>query len=46
MIQFMVFWIVTSCSVVVGFHRFGGRCCLYLQGSVSQWGKQVSFKFH
>jgi len=31
----MVFWIVTSCSVVVGYRRFGGLCCLRLQSEVS-----------
>jgi hypothetical protein len=29
--QVEVFWAVTSCSVVVGYHRFGGPCCLHLQ---------------
>jgi len=30
--QVEVFWVVTSCSVVVGYRRFGGLCCLHLQG--------------
>jgi len=25
------FWIVKRCSVVVGYQRFGGPCCLHLQ---------------
>jgi hypothetical protein len=31
MFQVEVFWIVTPCSVVVGYRRFGGPCCLHLQ---------------
>jgi hypothetical protein len=27
-----VFWVVTPCSDVVGYQRFGGTCCLHLQG--------------
>jgi hypothetical protein len=33
-IQVDVFWVVTSCGVVVGYQRFGGPCCLHLQGDV------------
>jgi hypothetical protein len=29
-----VFWVMTQCSVVVGYQRFGGPCCLHLQGEV------------
>jgi hypothetical protein len=29
-----VFWVVTTCSDVVGHKPFGGPCCLYLQGEV------------
>jgi len=25
-------FVLTSCSVVVGYHRFGGPCCIHLQG--------------
>jgi len=31
-IQVQVFWIVTPRSVAVGYQRFGGTCCLHLQG--------------
>jgi hypothetical protein len=31
-IQIKVFWIVTPCSDVVGYQRFGGSCCLHVQG--------------
>jgi hypothetical protein len=27
-----VFWIVKSCSYVIGYQRFGSPCCLHLQG--------------
>jgi hypothetical protein len=30
-----VFWVVTLCIVVIGYQRFGGPCCLHLQGVVS-----------
>jgi len=33
-----VFWVVTPCSVVVGYQCFRRRCCLHLQGEVtSPW---------
>jgi hypothetical protein len=28
---------VTPCSVVVGYHRFKGPCCLHLQDEVNWW---------
>jgi len=31
-VQVEVFWVVTSCSVVAGYQRFRGSCCLHLQG--------------
>jgi hypothetical protein len=31
-IQVEVLWVVTSCSVEVGYQRFGGPCCHHLQG--------------
>jgi hypothetical protein len=34
-IEVEVFWVLTSCSVVVGYQRFGGSCRLHLQGEVS-----------
>jgi hypothetical protein len=36
MIQVVVFWVMTPCSDVVGYQRFGGPCCLHLQGEVSE----------
>jgi len=30
-----VFWVMTPCSVPVGYQRFGGPCCLPLQGEVN-----------
>jgi hypothetical protein len=32
--QVEVFWVVTPCNVVVGYHHFGGPCCLHLQVEV------------
>jgi hypothetical protein len=34
-IQVEVFWVVTPCSVVVGYQHFGGPCYLHLQGEVT-----------
>jgi len=31
-LQVEVIWFVTPFSVMVGYRRFGGPCCLYLQG--------------
>jgi hypothetical protein len=28
-IQDAVFWVMTSCSDVVGYHRFGEPCCVH-----------------
>jgi len=30
--QVQVFWVVTPCSVEIEYIRFGGSCCLHLQG--------------
>jgi len=32
-IHIEVFWILTPRSVVVGYERFGGPCCIHLQVS-------------
>jgi hypothetical protein len=32
-IQVQVFWVVKPCSVVVGYQRFTGQCCLHLHNS-------------
>jgi hypothetical protein len=32
-IQVEVFWVVTSCSAVVGYRRFGGPYCLHHPGN-------------
>jgi hypothetical protein len=37
MFQVEAFWVVTPCSVVVGYKRFGGPRCLHLQGEVKRW---------
>jgi len=33
-IQVEVFWVVTLCSIVVGYQCFRGPCCFHLQGEV------------
>jgi len=33
--QVVAFRVMTPCSDVEGYQRFGGPCCLYLQGEVS-----------
>jgi len=35
MFQVKVFWVVTPCSVVVGYQCLRGPCCLHLQGEVA-----------
>jgi hypothetical protein len=35
-IQVEVFWVTTLCSVVVGYQRFRGPCCLHLHGILPQ----------
>jgi hypothetical protein len=34
-VQNEVFWLVTTCRVVVGYRRFGGPSCLHLQAERS-----------
>jgi len=36
-IQIKFFWVVTLCSVAVGYHCLGGPCCLHLQGQVTSF---------
>jgi hypothetical protein len=31
-------WVVTPCSVLMGYQRFRGSCCLHLQGEVADVG--------
>jgi hypothetical protein len=33
-VQVEVFWVVTQCSVAVGYHQFGRSYCFHLQGEV------------
>jgi hypothetical protein len=39
-IQTDVFWVVMSCTVVVGYQCFRGLCCLCLQGEGAVMGKK------
>jgi hypothetical protein len=45
MVQVDVFWVVPPCSVVVGGQRFGGPCCLHLQGEASNHFPYPSLRF-
>jgi len=38
-IQAKIFWVVTPCSIVVGYQCFGGLFCLHLKGEVNGMGK-------
>jgi len=39
MFQVKVFWVVTPCSVIVGYQHFRSPCCLHLQGEVAGMGE-------
>jgi hypothetical protein len=40
------FWVVTLCSVVVGYQRFRGPCCHHLQGAVTTRGGSMDLPQH
>jgi len=49
MFQVEVFWVVTPCSVVVGYQSFRGPCCLHLQGEVkieAAWTSETVVSYH
>jgi hypothetical protein len=39
----VAFWVVTPCSVVVGYQRFGGPYCLHLQGDKLLYFQVMAF---
>jgi hypothetical protein len=42
-----VFWVVTPCSVVVGYQHFRGPCCLKLEGEVKAgWASEMLVSYH
>jgi hypothetical protein len=43
-IQVEVFRVVTPCSVVVGYQRFGGPYCLHLQGIILKMRTIITLK--
>jgi hypothetical protein len=48
-IQVEVFWVVTPCCVVIAYQRFGGPCCLQLQGDAQMgaaWSSQQLVSYH
>jgi hypothetical protein len=49
MIKVEVFWVVTPCSIVVGYRRFGGPCCFHLQDEVEMetaWAYETLVSYH
>jgi hypothetical protein len=45
-IQVEIFRVVMPCSVVVGYQRFRGSCCLHLQGEVTAWSSETLVSYH
>jgi len=39
MFQVEVFWVVMTCSAVIGYQCFRGPYCLHLQGEVARMGE-------
>jgi len=37
-----IFWVVMPSSAEVGYHHFGGPCCLHLQGEVKMEAERSS----
>jgi uncharacterized membrane protein YgcG len=46
MFQVQVFWVVTPCSVVVGYQCFGGPYCFHLQGEVAVRTSDTLVSYH
>jgi len=44
-LKFVIIWVVTPCSVVAGYQRFGGSCCLHLQGTATN-SAITAVKYH
>jgi len=44
LMQDEVFWVVTPCSVVVGYQRFGGPCCSHLHFTLKTEAAWTSVK--
>jgi len=46
-IHVKVFWVVMSCSIVVGYKHFKGPCCHHLQGEVEwRWRHQSLLEWY
>jgi len=48
-IHVIVYWVVTLCSDVVGYHRYGEPCCLRLQDEVKKeaaWSLETLVSCH
>jgi hypothetical protein len=49
MFQVEVFWVMMPCSVVVGYQRFEGPCCVHLQGKVKMeaaWSSETLVSYY
>jgi hypothetical protein len=47
MLHVEVFWVMTLCSVVVGYQCFRGPCCPHLQGQVkAAWTSEMMVSYH
>jgi hypothetical protein len=42
----VVFWVATSCGLAGGYQRFGGTCCLNLQGHLLLGTLVTTYKTH
>jgi len=45
MFQVKVFWVVTPCSDMVGYQRFGGPRCIF-QGEMTTWTSEKLLPYH
>jgi len=48
-LQFEVLWVTTPCSILVGYRRFRGPCCLHLQGEMKMeaaWTSETLVSYH
>jgi len=41
----VIFWVLTPCSVVVGYQHFRGPCCLHHPASASNFAKLLHKQF-
>jgi len=44
--QLVVFWVMTPCSEVAGFQRFGAPYCLHLHGEATLVSYHITTQYH